>query len=96
VPDTQAGLDKDAEDGEDQFGMLSESDSGSEGEKKAKKKKKDGHKKASEEADKKEGTIRKVAKKVSAMAHQNFKRLKLRNRGAKGGPGQGSRFRRRR
>ncbi|KAI9745947.1 MAG: DNA replication regulator sld2 [Claussenomyces sp. TS43310] len=37
----------------------------------------------------------KAKKKVSPAAHANFKRLKLRNAGAKGGPGVGSRFRRR-
>ncbi|KAK0114533.1 DNA replication regulator sld2 [Cadophora gregata] len=42
----------------------------------------------------KDGKIRSVAKKVNAMAHQNFKRLKLRNSGAKGGPAHNSRFRR--
>ena len=42
----------------------------------------------------KDGKIRKVARKVNAMAHQNFKRLKLRNSGAKGGPAHNSRFRR--
>jgi hypothetical protein len=36
----------------------------------------------------------KAARKVKAMAHQNFKRLKLRNSGAKGGPAHNSRFRR--
>ncbi|KAI1851265.1 hypothetical protein JX266_003340 [Neoarthrinium moseri] len=46
--------------------------------------------------DEKENPIKKAAKKVNAMAHANFKRLKLRNNGAKGGPGFGSRFRRRR
>lgn len=44
----------------------------------------------------KENPIKKAAKKVNAMAHANFKRLKLRNNGAKGGPGFGSKFRRRR
>lgn len=43
----------------------------------------------------KEGKIRTVARKVNAVAHQNFKRLKLRNSGAKGGPAHNSRFRRR-
>ncbi|TVY15672.1 DNA replication regulator SLD2 [Lachnellula arida] len=43
----------------------------------------------------KDGKIRKGASKVTALANQNFKRLKLRNSGAKGGPGIGSRFRRR-
>ncbi|KAI1149673.1 DNA replication/checkpoint protein [Nemania diffusa] len=44
----------------------------------------------------KEGTVKKVARKVNELAHANFKRLKLRNTGSKGGPGFGSRFRRRR
>jgi DNA replication regulator SLD2 len=39
--------------------------------------------------------VRRVARKVGTTAHMNFKRLKLRNSGAKGGPGVGSRFRRR-
>ncbi|EKD15022.1 uncharacterized protein L3040_003779 [Drepanopeziza brunnea f. sp. 'multigermtubi'] len=42
----------------------------------------------------KDGKIRKVARKVGVVAHQNFKRLKLRNSGAKGGPAHNSRFRR--
>ncbi|TVY23091.1 DNA replication regulator [Lachnellula hyalina] len=42
-----------------------------------------------------DGKIRRGASKVTALANQNFKRLKLRNAGAKGGPGIGSRFRRR-
>jgi DNA replication regulator SLD2 len=42
----------------------------------------------------KDGKIKTAARKVNAMAHQNFKRLKLRNSGAKGGPGHNSRFRR--
>ncbi|KAI1451335.1 DNA replication/checkpoint protein [Annulohypoxylon moriforme] len=45
--------------------------------------------------DKKEGAVRKVTRKVNELAHTNFKRLKLRNNGAKGPPA-GSRFRRRR
>lgn len=40
--------------------------------------------------------IKKAARKVNALAHTNFKRLKLRNHGSKGGPGFNSRFRRRR
>ncbi|KAI3339148.1 DNA replication/checkpoint protein [Ustulina deusta] len=46
--------------------------------------------------EKKEGKVRKVARKVNELAHANFKRLKLRSTGSKGGPGFGSRFRRRR
>jgi hypothetical protein len=44
----------------------------------------------------KEGVVRKTVRKVKATAHANFKRLKLRSYGAKGGPGHGSRFKRRR
>lgn len=40
--------------------------------------------------------VKKPARKVNEHAHANFKRLKLRNSGAKGGPGHNSRFRRRR
>lgn len=43
-----------------------------------------------------EGLVRKGLRKVKATAHANFKRLKLRNSGAKGGPAHNSRFRRRR
>lgn len=43
-----------------------------------------------------EGKIKKAARKVNEFAHANFRRLKLRNNGAKGGPGYNSRFRRRR
>jgi hypothetical protein len=42
----------------------------------------------------KDGKIKSAARKVTAMASQNFKRLKLRNTGAKGGPAHNSRFRR--
>ncbi|KAG6011016.1 hypothetical protein E4U21_000047 [Claviceps maximensis] len=40
--------------------------------------------------------VKKAARKVNELAHANFKRLKLRNHGSKGGPGFNSRFRRRR
>lgn len=53
-------------------------------------------KKAGDDGDKPEGKIRKTARKVNELAHANFKRLKLRNSGAKGGQGFNSRFRRRR
>lgn len=43
-----------------------------------------------------EGVVKRAVRKVKATAHANFKRLKLRGKGAKGGPGHGSRFRRRR
>ncbi|EGR49165.1 uncharacterized protein TRIREDRAFT_121639 [Trichoderma reesei QM6a] len=42
------------------------------------------------------GVVKKAARKVNQLAHANFHRLKLRNHGAKGGPGHNSRFRRRR
>lgn len=43
-----------------------------------------------------EGVVKRAVRKVKATAHANFKRLKLRNTGSKGGPGHNSRFRRRR
>jgi DNA replication regulator SLD2 len=46
--------------------------------------------------EKPEGNVKKAARKVNELAHANFKRLKLRNSGAKGGQGFSSRFRRRR
>ncbi|KAF6815592.1 DNA replication regulator sld2 [Colletotrichum sojae] len=52
--------------------------------------------KASEKKTKKTGTVKKAVKKVNELAHANFRRLKLKNNGAKGGPGYNSRFRRRR
>lgn len=42
------------------------------------------------------GVVKRAVRKVKASAHANFKRLKLKNNGAKGGPGYNSRFRRRR
>ncbi|KAK4154296.1 DNA replication regulator sld2 [Chaetomidium leptoderma] len=45
---------------------------------------------------KSEGVVKRAVRKVKASAHANFKRLKLRNSGSKGGPGHNSRFRRRR
>ncbi|KAI0382560.1 DNA replication/checkpoint protein [Hypomontagnella monticulosa] len=48
-----------------------------------------------EKAEKKGGKIKKAVKKVNELAHANFKRLKLKNHGAKG-PGANNKFRRRR
>ena len=48
------------------------------------------------EAPTNENKIKKAARKVNELAHANFKRLKLRNTGSKGGPSHNSRFRRRR
>lgn len=44
----------------------------------------------------KDGKIKTGVRKANATSHQNFKRLKLRNSGAKGGAAYNSRFRRRR
>ncbi|SPO04451.1 related to DNA replication regulator SLD2 [Cephalotrichum gorgonifer] len=56
-----------------------------------------GQKRKSPDEDKGEGgRVRKVAKKVNELAHANFRRLKIRGAGAKGGGGFGSRFRKRR
>ncbi len=52
--------------------------------------------KAAPKKDAGEGVVKRAVRKVKATAHANFKRLKLRGTGAKGGPGHGSRFRRRR
>ncbi|RCI12373.1 hypothetical protein L249_0145 [Ophiocordyceps polyrhachis-furcata BCC 54312] len=49
-----------------------------------------------ESRSRKEKVVKKAVRKVNEIAHANFKRLKLRNSGAKGGPGHNSRFRRRR
>jgi len=62
---------------------------------KGEKKKKRRAGKANEQREE-EGKVKKAVRKVNELAHANFKRLKLRNRGAKGGPGFNSRFRRRR
>lgn len=42
------------------------------------------------------GLVKNVARKLGGLAHTNFKRLKLRNSGAKGGAAHNSRFRRKR
>lgn len=51
-------------------------------------------KKRGADGEEKGGKVRKVARKVNELAHANFRRLKLRGKGAKGGGG-GGRFRRR-
>jgi hypothetical protein len=53
-------------------------------------------KEGDEGGNKPEGKVKKAARKVNELAHANFKRLKLRTSGAKGGQGFNSRFRRRR
>jgi DNA replication regulator SLD2 len=72
------------------------SEAGEEDEDRGKGKKGKGKTPAKKKTEDKEGPIKKVVRKVKATAHQNFKRLKLRNTGSKGGPGHNSRFRRRR
>jgi hypothetical protein len=53
--------------------------------------------KKKQQGEKKEGKVKKTARKVNELAHANFQRLKIKNSGAKGGKaGFGSRFRRRR
>lgn len=53
-----------------------------------------GRKRKAGDGEEKEGKVRKAARKVNELAHANFRRLKLRGKGAKGGGG-GGRFRRR-
>lgn len=98
VPETQFDGTNEGAD-ENSILQLSDSDFGDPGdedqedEHTAKKKK---TKKSETKPEIKEGPIKKAARKVNALAHANFRRLKLRNNGAKGGPGYNSRFRRRR
>ncbi|KAK2770799.1 DNA replication regulator sld2 [Colletotrichum kahawae] len=83
VPETQAnGVD-------DDFDELGDAGSGSDFEEAA-------AKASSAKKTEKVGTVKKAVRKVNEMAHTNFRRLKLKNHGAKGGPGYNSRFRRRR
>lgn len=91
VPETQAGAAGSGEQALD--GLMSDSDFEHPSAEGGAKKKAD---KAKDKKPVKEGPIKKATRKISAMANQNFKRLKLKNHGAKGGPGIGSRFRRRR
>lgn len=96
VEETQTNATKQVEEENAQVGSGSEF-GGSEGEEKEtvtrRKKKKPT---ADKKAETKDGKVKRAAKKVNELAHANFKRLKLRNHGAKGGPGFNSRFRRRR
>ncbi|KAI1412724.1 DNA replication/checkpoint protein [Hypoxylon sp. FL1857] len=57
--------------------------------------KKKGRAEKTKKTGQKEGKIKKAARKVNELAHANFKRLKLKNNGAKGSAA-GGRFRRRR
>ena len=53
-----------------------------------------GRKRKAGDGEERKGKVRKAARKVNELAHANFRRLKLRGKGAKGGGGRG-RFRRR-
>ncbi len=89
VPETQLDITESQEDGP-------AGDAPSSSESEAQDKKEGKKKKPAPKEAPKEGKIKKAVKKVSELAHANFKRLKLRNHGAKGGPGHNSRFKRRR
>ncbi|KAJ3939368.1 uncharacterized protein N0V96_010816 [Colletotrichum fioriniae] len=80
-------------DPEDDYDELAGSGSESEFDESAPKAK---SKKKEEKKTEKVGAVKKAVRKVNAMAHTNFRRLKLKNHGAKGGPGYNSKFRRRR
>ncbi|KAM7220667.1 putative dna replication regulator sld2 protein [Rhypophila decipiens] len=106
VPETQFDSTKSGHQEEGDALLLDEDASGSEAKLKKTPKQqetmKDKKKKSKvveeEEEDKKNGggIVKKTIRKVKATAFANFKRLKLKNNGAKGGPGHNSRFRRRR
>lgn len=83
--------DIDGSDGGAGSGSDDEFEAGDDG-KKSKQKKQNNNNSNKSEA----GVVRRAVRKVKATAHANFKRLKLRNSGAKGGPGYNSRWRRRR
>ncbi|KAI1371947.1 DNA replication/checkpoint protein, partial [Hypoxylon crocopeplum] len=91
VPETQIDATKASDELPLDLGSDSEFDPlGDEGEKP----KERSRTKKAKKSDKKEGKIKKAVRKVNELAHANFKRLKLKNHGAKG-PGAGNRFRRR-
>ncbi|KAK6953349.1 hypothetical protein Daesc_005652 [Daldinia eschscholtzii] len=96
VAETQAGLTKEGDSPPLDLGSDSEFDP-IEGEGQEPKEKITEKKNKTEKTDKKDGKVQKAARKVNELAHANFKRLKLKNHGAKGPPsGFGGRFRRRR
>ncbi|KAK5661755.1 hypothetical protein OQA88_9856 [Cercophora sp. LCS_1] len=102
VPETQFDTTKVAENDDNelrdelQSGSDFDGQSSEEEEEVAKKKMKKTKTVEKPEAKKKEGVVTKAVRKVKATAHANFKRLKLKNTGSKGGPAHNSRFRRRR
>lgn len=93
--DHEAGVPKTQNSGdpEDDYDELAGSGSESDPDESAPKNK---SKKKEEKKTEKVGAVKKAVRKVNAMAHTNFRRLKLKNNGAKGGPGYNSKFRRRR
>ncbi|KAI0121967.1 DNA replication/checkpoint protein [Daldinia grandis] len=94
VPETQANMTKGGDSPPLDLGSDSEFDLVEDEGQEPKETKHTGKKKKTE---KKDGKVQKVARKVNELAHANFKRLKLKNHGAKGPPsGFGGRFRRRR
>ncbi|KAL1843577.1 hypothetical protein VTJ49DRAFT_860 [Mycothermus thermophilus] len=93
------GSASDATDGSDYDGSDAENDDGQEtAQPKQKKatKQKETNAAATKKKAGEEGVVKRAVRKVKATAHANFRRLKLRNSGAKGGPAHNSRFRRRR
>ncbi|KAM0324804.1 hypothetical protein ACHAQA_007770 [Verticillium albo-atrum] len=93
VPETQMNPNKENEHLSDDLADFVPSDmEGSDAEVEKKPKKKP----AKKETKKEEGPVKKTARKVNEFAHTNFRRLKLKNTGSKGGAGINSRFRRRR
>ncbi|KAJ9148667.1 DNA replication/checkpoint protein [Pleurostoma richardsiae] len=98
VPETQVGATKQAQIGDTALmsGSEFEDSEAQEDEDKAKAKTKKKNKAQNKKPEAEQGKIKRAVRKVNELAHTNFKRLKLRNNGAKGGPGYNSRFRRRR
>ncbi|KAI1808641.1 DNA replication/checkpoint protein [Daldinia bambusicola] len=97
VPETQAVLTKEGDSPPLDLGSDSEFDPTEDESQDPKEKRLAEKKNKTEKTEKKDGKVQKAARKVNELAHANFKRLKLKNHGAKGPPsGFGSRFRRRR
>jgi hypothetical protein len=94
IPETQ--FDANAEFDGSGLSDFDDDDDEEEGKKKKKPKPKTTAKTQPAANEKGEGVVKRAVRKVKASAHANFKRLKLKNNGAKGGPGYNSRFRRRR
>ncbi|KAI1646937.1 DNA replication/checkpoint protein, partial [Daldinia loculata] len=96
VPETQANMTKGGDSPPLDLGSDSEFDLIEDEGQEPKEAKQVEKKKKKKKTEKKDGKVQKVARKVNELAHANFKRLKLKNHGAKGPPsGFGGRFRRR-